>query len=579
MKIVMVAERLDRLGGVERHVQAVARCLAGWGHRVTIVTARPPAGPVTARIVLLPGIEAWQVWPWAADAADLFTKADCVVCHDFRPLLFWLLPLLLRKPNIRVVVTFHGHEGHWPVNPIHKELRRLAASVAGANLAVGSWIEAIYGTPSTAVTYGGCTTPSAVTPLPPEPSIAYVGRLEPDTDVMILIEALALLKREHGVRLPLHVCGEGALQGLMASFAAEHGLDVAFHGPQQDPANLVRACRFVFATGYLALLEGAAQGRVVFAAYSTPLKHAYLTSMPGLADICVAVTCSASQLAAAIRSTVEDPVLAERKAIAGVNWARGFTWSRVAKKYTELARLRRKPRHPTDGDWAGVRAWWEALVSEGVPNEGITWLARYLTGCGGSLALAVRARLMSHLGEVEKALGLLEKARRLPDSRHLSEPLLDLGDLLVAAGRYKDAIPPLELFVRSRPRHARGLYLLGVAMEKAGHPAEAYDLLQRVLALEPDHAFAMFHAGLACLAQGNPAKAVRLMEEAIQEAPRFADPYRELARLYMEAGEPAKAEVILRRLVEVAPEDPEARQVLRTIQASLEYAKPCPKSL
>jgi glycosyltransferase involved in cell wall biosynthesis len=165
-----------------------------------------------------------------------------------------------------------------------------------------------------------------------------VGRLEPDTGFLAYLEALRLLHSEHGLALPLQVCGDGSLRAEGERIAAETGLAVTFHGRVADVTPYLAGAQFAFTSGFLGMLEAMAAGAVVCAVYDNPLKEDYLRLFPGADSIIIAG--SAAELVEQMRAMMGDEGRAEAMATAGRAFAQEQTWAKVAELYLDLYGIR-----------------------------------------------------------------------------------------------------------------------------------------------------------------------------------------------------------------------------------------------
>jgi tetratricopeptide (TPR) repeat protein len=91
------------------------------------------------------------------------------------------------------------------------------------------------------------------------------------------------------------------------------------------------------------------------------------------------------------------------------------------------------------------------------------------------------------------------------------------------------------------PHHADAHVNLGRLLVEAGRAEEAETHFRAVVADQPDHATAWFNLGIALEDRRRPNDAVKAYEQAIACDRRLADAYFNLARLYEQAGKRAAA--------------------------------------
>ena len=212
----------------------------------------------------------------------------------------------------------------------------------------------------------------------------------------------------------------------------------------------------------------------------------------------------------------------------------------------------------------------------------------------GALARVARAR-----GEMEKALSLLMRARKLAPAS--AEVLYDFGVTALHMNLILDALPAFEELQRRRPDHppyiymlaaarlqkgekgaaetllrryaelrpadAAGHHLLGVALNSLNRFAEARAAFERSLSLGPSPE-SEYMLGLISNNEGDAAGAVRWLERALKAEPNHAGARAELGIAYAKQNDHERARAELERAFELNPKD------LRAVhQLGLVYAK------
>jgi glycosyltransferase involved in cell wall biosynthesis len=339
----MVTERFEpAIGGVEKHVGGLARALAGRGYRVTVVA---PAHQSDLRSEeLIDGVSVHRIpvsrqsprrylfaWSWWLNNRDLVRSADILHFHEVYALLHWSGPLLLlwgKKPRF---VTFHGYEMAVPVPKRARLYRAVASRITHGNICVGHYLTKWFDIQPDAVIYGAVSLPSEPVPSTSLKAL-YLGRLARDTGIDIYIEGLGILRRQHGIDLPLVVCGDGPERDTAQTLALRQGIQASFLGFQPAPERFLADCSVVFTSGYLAILEAMAYKRPVFSVYHNPVKADYLQLMPGAHRI-LTVAESPQRLASLLKEYYERSLELDEK----VEWAYQFacdqSWSRLVETY------------------------------------------------------------------------------------------------------------------------------------------------------------------------------------------------------------------------------------------------------
>jgi phosphatidylinositol alpha-mannosyltransferase len=191
-------------------------------------------------------------------------------------------------------------------------------------------------------------------PVPPpehlrdtQPTVLFVGRLEPRKGVQVLLRSFQMLK----TRMPslrLVIVGDGTIASPLRRWARDHELqDVLFEGykPREAlPGYYQRADVFCAPSIEnesfgITLLEAMAAGRPAIATDGNGSQTLGNDGETGL----VIEASNAVALAQAIERTLEDSRLAERLGAAAQRRAREFDWSIVAGNildyYTEVSRM------------------------------------------------------------------------------------------------------------------------------------------------------------------------------------------------------------------------------------------------
>jgi len=133
---------------------------------------------------------------------------------------------------------------------------------------------------------------------------------------------------------------------------------------------------------------------------------------------------------------------------------------------------------------------------------------------------------------------------------------MNLGSLLVQAGRSTDAIPVLQRAVAVDPAYALPHFHLGLAYREAGQPQMAMDELTAAIRLRPDYADAHNALGVTLRGLGRKPEALERFREAARLAPDSVEAHSNLGLSLMEAGQFEEAVREHRRAVALAPDTP-----------------------
>lgn len=192
------------------------------------------------------------------------------------------------------------------------------------------------------------------------------------------------------------------------------------------------------------------------------------------------------------------------------------------------------------GDAAGAVACYRRAV-QGAPNE-----PSFLHHLGLALHEA---------GEAGAEAPLRRAIRLAPD---LIAARLDLGHVLIAAGRAREAETCIAAALRRAPTHAAARNALGLALSAQGRHADALAAFEAAMAADPGNPNPPANRAAALLALD------RLEAAAAAYAALPADAATSLARaqIHLRLQQGGAAEALARGAVALAPDNPDAQQAL-----------------
>jgi glycosyltransferase involved in cell wall biosynthesis len=359
VRIVFFCNRFwPAVGGVERYVAELARALLYRGHQVAVV-----AGDHTGRLPETERHDGIFIHRFPATRSPmrcrlrligqrrLFNNADIVhICDTqmveyYRRMIGWIA-----RPRT-LCMTMHGMSCIHPVPDRELRNSRRAARFVDAVAHDGNFIGRWLGIAPNATIPQGLRPKAgqlANIPEPDDPSAAYIGRLEPDTGVYLYFDALAILRDQHNIDLPLHVYGAGSLDAELKQRAANDNLDVTFHGTVNHAQFRLSDHLLAFVSGRMAIHEAMARRRAVVAAWCNPIRADYVREEAFSPFILTGG--SGEELAShAARLITEEPFrhdLIER----ALDHVRPLSWERTADAYLELWQ-----------NAAQARTWWQRI--------------------------------------------------------------------------------------------------------------------------------------------------------------------------------------------------------------------------
>ena len=405
MKILMLSWEYPpvMVGGLGRHVHALAEAQAAAGHQVTVVTRHADGAAYDelvngVRVVRVP--EDPPVFPFATELLSwtmafnhALTRAalrvveqsppDVVHAHDW--LVAHAAATVKHHLEIPLVATVHGteagrHQG-WLPEPTNRaihsvewwltyEARRVIAcssymrwevtrlfllppekvDAIGNGVVLGHWDSEPDRVAAARAKYAGTVRRGAQAALPDGPLVLFAGRLVYEKGVQDLLGAMPRLRRRHpGIRLVVAGTGTHDEQLREQARALRLGRSVAFTGyvPEQDLAALAAAadCAVVpsiYEPFGLVALEAAAAGTPLVVADVGGLREFVEHGITGLRF----TPGDVAALADSVSALLSDEVLARRMSrSARAVLAERYSWTTIAERtvacYRRAARQER----------------------------------------------------------------------------------------------------------------------------------------------------------------------------------------------------------------------------------------------
>ncbi|HZB48506.1 MAG TPA: glycosyltransferase family 4 protein [Mycobacteriales bacterium] len=387
MRVLMLSWEYPPLlvGGLGRHVHALAEATARAGHEVTVLTRHPGPGPVAydevvggVRVVRVPEDPPLlrfedELLAWAMALNHALTRAGLAVCATDPPDVLhahdWLVAhaatTLKHHLGVPLVATLHAteagrHQG-WLPGPLNRSIHSVewwltyeARRVVACSGYMGWEVTRLFDLPPDKVD----VVPNGVDPRPWQvpaervaaarrrwagdgPLVAFSGRLVYEKGVQDLLAALPRLRRRHpGLRLVVAGRGPSGDELVAAARRLRLGRAVTFAGfvPDSELAALVAAadCAVVpsrYEPFGLVALEAAAAGTPVVASDAGGLAEFVRDRETGLTF----PAGDPAALAAAVGELLADQVLGRRLARqARARLRREHSWSGVAERTADV---------------------------------------------------------------------------------------------------------------------------------------------------------------------------------------------------------------------------------------------------
>ena len=360
MKVLLVCPYAwESPGGVQVHVRELAVQLRARGHEVLVLAPGERGAPepwvrivgrpvrISYRGTVAPISFSWRSWRRVGEAMRAFGP-DVVHAHE--PLTPSTSMLAVRAATVPVVATFHAFLDRSRLmevaSPVLRTVsRRIDAGIAVSEAAAGFLRRSI--DVDLEIIPNGLDVERFAHPgdipdgLPAGRRLLWVSRLDPQKGFGILVQAFALLAREHS-DLSLIVAGAGRDGDAIGDLSEADRARVVMLGavPHGDlPPYYGAADVFVApATGQesfgYVLVEAMAAGLPVVASDIAGYREVVRSGIEGL----LVPPGDPPRLAEAVARVLADPALAARLSEAGRARAAGFGWDRIVPRIEAVYR-------------------------------------------------------------------------------------------------------------------------------------------------------------------------------------------------------------------------------------------------
>lgn len=314
-------------GGVEKHVLFISKEFVKNGHKVTIITEKFGSSYkekekifgidiVRLKYPKIKYLGLFVLWFKIFKNLHHIKKADAILIHD---VFIWFLPFRFLFLKKRVITTFHGWEGVFPIPLKNKVYKKFADFLSDKTIAVGEYVGKWYGINPDYVVYGGCERHKLTQK--DAKRIVYVGRLSADTGLKLFLK---LYKKLFGFKIDF--CGDGEMRNECEKYGAVHGFC--------DPEPFYRRSQICFAGGYLSVLEALSHGSCPVVFYDNELKKDYYGLSP-FKDFVVSgarVYCVEKKLAELLNNKIMLSSFVKR----GRVFSYKYSWEGVYRVYSDL---------------------------------------------------------------------------------------------------------------------------------------------------------------------------------------------------------------------------------------------------
>ena len=183
-----------------------------------------------------------------------------------------------------------------------------------------------------------------------------------------------------------------------------------------------------------------------------------------------------------------------------------------------------------------------------------------------AMALTNLSRVLNWAGKKEEALRLAERARSINTDQHT---LYGRVAMLMAAGRYEEALPDAEEAARLMPEIATVRRAHGLILAQLGRNTEALKELDAAARLDPTMMGLYYHLGLVLSDLGYDDEAERVYRKGLELEPEHADALNNLGILLAQRGDLKGAMELFERAVEADPQNRKAQGNLQRVRGML----------
>jgi glycosyltransferase involved in cell wall biosynthesis len=336
MRNILFFSRLNypHIGGVEKQVKELSNRLVKKSFKVTIVTEKYDINLKDEEFI--DGVKIVRftpkkikyfglvyIWLWLFKHRDLIKSADIVHAHS---VYIWYWPFRFLYPRKKSYVTFHGWEGIYPIPKKNIFIRKIDALLARKNITISDYVEKHYGIRANKLMYTSVDLPKSGLKRTEDKNvknIIYVGRLDEDTGLRKIIEAISYLKRHHYY---IEFCGDGPLRKDCEKLGKVYGFI--------DPNPFYQKAFICLSPGHTSILEAFTHKCLVVTTYNNPVKRDYLLMTPF--KNWIVVKNSPKLLARSIQYYTKNPKKAEFMIDSAYKWVKTQNWDNATKDYLDL---------------------------------------------------------------------------------------------------------------------------------------------------------------------------------------------------------------------------------------------------
>jgi glycosyltransferase involved in cell wall biosynthesis len=333
MKVLMLSRfYYPHIGGVETHVKGISKILQR-NLEISVLTEKFDRSLKKLEIVdgtkvyrfnyqKIKFIGLFGIWMELFKRRKMIQNSDIIHCHD---VFIWYLPFRIIYPKKPVFITFHGFE-KYPVSFKDCLYKKIAERLTKGSLCIGDFVKKYNKLETNNVSYGAVdTTIFKKSTNDFVYDLIYWGRVGENTNIKLYLKTVSMLNKNK--RFKFMILGDSDNFDIKNPY-------IFYKKAVSNPVEYINKSRYVFAGGYLSVLEAFSCKKLVFAIYDNPLRKDYYLKTPFKNFI----VCERSpeRLANKLQYYSKNPQEITLKINKAYYWVVDQNWENLANNYLKM---------------------------------------------------------------------------------------------------------------------------------------------------------------------------------------------------------------------------------------------------
>lgn len=155
--------------------------------------------------------------------------------------------------------------------------------------------------------------------------IAFIGRLEKDTGILIYTKVIELLEKKRG-SIEFNIYGDGSLKNNISTGN--------YKGVTKDVDSVIQSHDIIFVSSYLSILDSINHQKLVVSVYDNPLKKDYLSMAPFKDWIIIGET--PEEILEKLERVLSNKTQMDEMIKQGKKWVDTQSWEYLTNQYLAL---------------------------------------------------------------------------------------------------------------------------------------------------------------------------------------------------------------------------------------------------